>query len=113
MSNVAATKALPTQFPLRDVAAGRRTKALERAGLIIAFLIILFFAILYAAPVYWMVITSLKTTPEVFQLPPAWWPAELQWHNYPDALAVFPFLRYAANTLRIAGPVAIGTTISS
>jgi ABC-type glycerol-3-phosphate transport system permease component len=113
MSNVAASKALPAQFPLRDVAAGRRTKVLQRTGLIVAFLTILFFAILYVAPVYWMVITSLKTTPEVFQIPPAWWPEELQWHNYPDALAVFPFVRYAANTLRIAGPVAIGTTISS
>lgn len=113
MSNVAATKSLPAQLPLRDVAAARRAKVLGNAGLIVAFLIILFFAILYVTPVYWMAITSLKTTPEVFQIPPAWWPAELQWQNYPDALNVFPFVLYAGNTLRIAGPVAIGTTISS
>jgi multiple sugar transport system permease protein len=113
MSNVAATKSLTAQLPLRDAAAARRTKVLDHAGLIVAFLIIVFFAILYVTPIYWMAITSLKTTPEVFQIPPAWWPAELQWHNYPDALNVFPFLLYAANTLRIAGPVAIGTTISS
>jgi ABC-type glycerol-3-phosphate transport system permease component len=113
MSNAAASNTLPTHIPLQQVTTGRRAKALDHLGLVVAFLVILFFAILFVAPVYWMVITSLKTTPEVFQIPPAWWPAQLQWSNYPDALAVFPFLRYAANTLRIAGPVAIGTTLSS
>src|SRR4051812_17450987 len=113
MSNVAATKALQTEIPLQHIAAGRRTKVMDHAGLIVAFLAVLFFAILYVTPVYWMVITSLKTTPEVFLVPPTWWPAQLMWSNYPDALNVFPFLLYASNTFRIAGPVAIGTTISS
>ena len=82
-----ATKTLQTQVPLQQVAAGHRAKLFDHAGLIVAFLVILFFAILYVAPVYWMVITSLKSTPEVFQIPPAWWPAQLRWSNYPEALA--------------------------
>jgi multiple sugar transport system permease protein len=35
------------------------------------------------------------------------------WSNYPQALSYFPFLQYAANTLRIALPVTLGTTASS
>src|SRR3954468_17096630 len=113
MSNAAATKTLETPVPLRRLASAGRTKVMENLGLVVAFLIILFFAILFVAPVYWMLITSLKSTPEVFQIPPTWWPAEIHWNNYPEALAVFPFPLYVANTLRIAAPVAIGTTISS
>jgi multiple sugar transport system permease protein len=59
------------------------------------------------------VITSLKSLPEVFSLPPVWWPARLQWSNYPEALQYFPFVGYAMNTLRIAVPVTIGATASS
>jgi multiple sugar transport system permease protein len=70
-------------------------------------------AITYAAPVYWMLITSFKTTPEVFRMPPAWWPQQLLWSNYPVALGYFPFVQYAGNTLRIALPVTIGVTVSS
>jgi multiple sugar transport system permease protein len=113
MSNMADARALPVQMPRAQVAAYRRTQAVRRGGLVVAFLIVLAFAVLFVAPIYWMGVTSLKTTAEVFQLPPAWWPAKLQWGNYPDALQVFPFVRYATNTLRIAVPVAIGTTFSS
>ena len=70
-------------------------------------------AVIYAAPVYWMLITSFKSTPEVFRMPPAWWPQQLLWSNYPEALGYFPFVQYVGNTLRIALPVTIGTTISS
>jgi len=80
---------------------------------VIAFLIVLASAIVFIFPVYWMLITSLKSDPEVFHFPTIWWPAQLRWDNYPDALSTFPFLGYAVNTLRIAIPVVIGTTVSS
>ena len=115
MSNMADARALPVsvQMPRSQVAAYRRPHIVRRAGLAVAFLIVLVFAVLFVAPIYWMGVTSLKTTAEVFQLPTVWWPAKLQWGNYPDALQVFPFVLYATNTLRIAVPVAIGTTLSS
>jgi multiple sugar transport system permease protein len=113
VSNLADARALPLPMPRSDVAVYRRPDVLRRVGLAMAFLIVLAFAIVFASPIYWMVATSLKTTPEVFQIPPIWWPAEPLWSNYPDALNVFPFITYAINTLRIAAPVAIGTTISS
>jgi ABC-type glycerol-3-phosphate transport system permease component len=113
MSNVADARALPAQIPRAEGAAYRRAQWVRRVSMAVAFLIVLALAVVFAAPIYWMVITSLKTTAEVFQLPPVWWPAQLQWGNYPDALQVFPFVRYATNTLQIAVPVAIGTTLRS
>jgi multiple sugar transport system permease protein len=70
-------------------------------------------AILFALPIYWLIITSLKAVDEVFADPLVWWPRQLVWSNYPQALQQFPFLRYLANTITIAVPVAIGTTFSS
>jgi len=70
-------------------------------------------AILFALPIYWLIITSLKAVDEVFADPLVWWPRQLVWSNYPQALQQFPFLRYLTNTITIAVPVAIGTTFSS
>jgi multiple sugar transport system permease protein len=70
-------------------------------------------AILFALPIYWLIVTSLKAVDEVFADPLVWWPRQLVWSNYPQALQQFPFWRYLTNTITIAVPVAIGTTFSS
>ncbi len=90
-----------------------RAKLVERALQALAFMVVLGCAILFVFPIYWMIATSLKTTPEVFGMPPVWWPSRLIWGNYPDALKVFPFWRYVWNTTQITIPVTIGTTMSS
>jgi ABC-type glycerol-3-phosphate transport system permease component len=113
MSHLANAGVLSTKGPATKSAAISRTTLVRRVGLAAAFIIILIAAIMFASPIYWMIVTSLKTTPEVFKVPPIWWPEQLRWSNYPEALNVFPFVLYATNTLRIAVPVAIGTTISS
>ncbi|HEX4215020.1 MAG TPA: carbohydrate ABC transporter permease [Candidatus Dormibacteraeota bacterium] len=93
--------------------APRRTRIARNAGRIVAFIVVLFFGSLYAFPVYWMVATSLKGPGEIFHLPLVWWPAILQWSNYSAVFSTFPFVRYFLNSLTIAVPVTIGTTISS
>jgi ABC-type glycerol-3-phosphate transport system permease component len=112
MSSVAGDRLLATPSP-RTRSRVSPARLVQYAGRAVAFLIVLAAAIVFVFPVYWMVVTSLKSTPEVFHLPPVWWPAELRWDNYPDALSTFPFVLYASNTLRIALPVTIGTTLSS
>ncbi|HVL23120.1 MAG TPA: carbohydrate ABC transporter permease [Thermomicrobiales bacterium] len=97
--------------PPGSTAAGAHRRRL--AGRVAAFLIVLAWAVLFIFPVYWMAVTSLKDVSEVFHLPPVWWPAELKWSNYSEALSLFPFVDYAINTLKITVPVTIGTTISS
>ena len=39
-------------------------------------------AILFILPLVWMILSSLKTTNEVFARPFHWFPAEFQWKNY-------------------------------
>src|SRR3954447_204535 len=113
MSATTDERALATFAPQAQGRSYRRARILQMAGRLVAFLIVLGAAIAFVFPVYWMVVTSLKSTPEVFHMPTVWWPAQLQWGNYPEALANFPFLLYAANTLRVALPVVVGTTFSS
>ena len=83
------------------------------AGRAVAFLIVLFFGVMFAFPIFWMVSTSLKATSEVFHLPLVWWPSRLIWSNYAQAFNTFPFVRYLINTLTIAIPVTIATTVTS
>src|SRR5207248_11538515 len=68
----------------------------------------LFRSLLFVFPIYWMATTALKTAPEVFAIPPVWWPANPQWHNLWDVLnpagpnySNFAFWSYAWHTTQI------------
>lgn len=50
-------------------------------------------------PVYWMVVSSLKTQSEMRLAVPTLWPEGLAWENYKEAFRVIPYARYFANTL--------------
>jgi ABC-type glycerol-3-phosphate transport system permease component len=76
-------------------------------------IVVVIAAVIFALPLYWLVITSLKAIDEVFADPLVWWPRQLVWSNYPEALQMFPFWRYLLNTISIAVPLAIGGTLSS
>src|SRR5690348_12419683 len=78
-ANARGTQALDARW----AAARRRANLVDRAGKTAAFAVVLFFALLFVFPIYWMIATSLKATPEVYRLPPVWWPAIPMWHNYP------------------------------
>jgi multiple sugar transport system permease protein len=84
--------------------------ALSRARPLIAVIIA---AVIFVLPLYWLFVTSLKAIDEVFADPLVWWPRQLVWSNYPEALRMFPFWRYLLNTITIALPLAIGGTLSS
>ncbi|GAA1824880.1 carbohydrate ABC transporter permease [Microlunatus capsulatus] len=62
-------------------------------------------------PVVWMVLTSLKTSDQVFVNPPLWLFTP-QWHNYVEVLTLVPFQRYILNTATIVGFVVLGTLLS-
>jgi multiple sugar transport system permease protein len=79
----------------------------------VPFFAVVICAILFALPIYWLIVTSLKSVDEVFADPLVWWPRQFVWSNYPQALQQFPFWRYLTNTITIAVPVAVGTTFSS
>ncbi|ULL15402.1 carbohydrate ABC transporter permease [Paenibacillus sp. H1-7] len=50
-------------------------------------------------PVYWMLITALKTPYELRMAVPTFWPEKLMWSNFLDAFGSIPFWRFAGNTL--------------
>ncbi|MDB6167192.1 MAG: sugar transporter permease [Verrucomicrobia bacterium] len=64
-----------------------------------------------AAPFLWMILASLKTAPEAGD--PAWLPRQAQWGNYPEVFRVIPFLRFAANSLVVAGWVTLLQVLTS
>ena len=60
-------------------------------------------------PYFWMVSSSLKTGAEVFELPIRWIPQQIQWANFPAALARGSFGTYFANS----GIVAVAVTAAN
>lgn len=75
--------------------------------------LLIFFAILFMFPLFWMISTSLKSSGEVFSIPPQWIPESLEWGNYVEAVNSFPFIRYAANSVFITVLSIFGGVLSS
>lgn len=50
-------------------------------------------------PVYWMIITSLKSQNEVLRLTPTFWPLEIHFENYRNVFNKVHFGRYYFNTV--------------
>lgn len=53
-------------------------------------------------PLYWMFSGALKSTPEIFRMPPTLVPQEPQWRNYPLAWSRLRYSLYFRNTLGLA-----------
>jgi ABC-type glycerol-3-phosphate transport system permease component len=69
-------------------------------------------SIVMLTPLAWMVLTSLKSYEEVVASPPAWWPAQLKWGNYAEALTTFDFSRYLLNSMLVSAATIAGTLVS-
>ena len=63
-------------------------------------------------PLAWMVLTSLKTFPEVIRTPPAWLPASPQWGNYRTVMEGFAYYRFFLNSVFVAVMVIAGTVLT-
>lgn len=50
-------------------------------------------------PLYWMLVSSLKTEAEMTAAVPTLWPQSFQWVNYAAAFNKVPLMRYIANTI--------------
>ena len=74
--------------------------------LIIGSVVILF-------PLFWMLSTSLKAQMDVFIYPPKWIPNPLHWENYVNLITIWPFFKYAGNSLLVTGGNIVGKIIAS
>lgn len=84
----------------------------ERIQKTIAYVLLTVMGLVYVFPLYWLVITALKTDTEVFLVPPTPFPVSPQWQNFPAATEYIPFWRYMGNTFVIAALTIIGTLLS-
>jgi sn-glycerol 3-phosphate transport system permease protein len=95
-----------SSIPLRSARFTTRQRAnASRAAGYAAMLLAL---VLVGTPIYWMVSGSLKTTSEIFTIPPAWIPHHPRWSNFTDAWHAAPFGRFYVNSLIITS---VGTAI--
>ena len=70
-------------------------------------------SLFYISPMYWMVVTALKSDQELSQFPPTLWPSSLAWRNFDQATKTFPFLSYLENTVAFAGLTMLGSVLSN
>ncbi|MBW7455874.1 carbohydrate ABC transporter permease [Paenibacillus sepulcri] len=67
----------------------------------------------FAAPLLWLLSTSLKQQGELFANPPIYIPKVPQWKNYADVFDTIDFFRLSGNTLFISVLVMAGVLISA
>jgi multiple sugar transport system permease protein len=70
-------------------------------------------SLFYTSPMYWMVVTALKSDQELSRFPPTLWPNSLIWRNFDQATKTFPFLSYLENTVAFAGLTMLGSVLSN
>ncbi|GAA2757114.1 carbohydrate ABC transporter permease [Actinopolymorpha rutila] len=70
-------------------------------------------SLLFLLPIYWMIITSLKSNEELGITPATLFPKVLHWGNYIEAFRAFPFATYFGNSLLITVLSVIGSIISN
>lgn len=94
--------------PRKPAPLGARTRRawISRLWLIVAALVLL-------TPIYWMVITALKSSEELAQFPPTLFPDRLAWENIGDALDAIPFVRFFLNSTLITVASVIGAVLSN
>ena len=65
-------------------------------------------------PLYWMFTSALKSSIEIFQSPPTFWPLHAAWNNYVTAWNVLQYPLYFGNTVILAaGAVVLQLLVSA
>ena len=78
---------------------------------VILFLFLLAGSVLVLAPIYYLFISSVKTSGELALYPPTLWPREWHFENYVNAFNQVPFARFTLNTLLYAGLTVIANVV--
>lgn len=81
---------------------------------IVKYSMLIILAVTYMLPLFWMVVSGLKTETQIYLIPPVWWPNPARFVNYYEAWTIQPFTLYLFNTVfRLALPALIGTVVSN
>lgn len=78
------------------------------------YLVVCTLALVCVIPLYWMVRSSFMKNTEIYIMDPfVFWPDEMLWGNYIDAVKAANFAKYAVNTIIIVGGCLVGTLLTS
>lgn len=100
------------QKPAQDRAATNR-KIGFYAGLIVVNLVLLVMVAFTIIPFLYMIFSAFKPNAEIFGTPLTFWPAHPTFTNMASLIAKFPFLRWALNTVIVAGLATVGSVLLS
>ncbi|WP_026925183.1 carbohydrate ABC transporter permease [Glycomyces arizonensis] len=70
-------------------------------------------SLLFLLPIYWMVVSALKTNEELAQFPPTLFPRSWEFGNFADAVTAMPFLQFFANSAIITVSVVVLSVLSN
>ncbi len=105
MTTLSPGREMPTTTPAGKAAAPR-----ER-GTWLVYVPLVIGLILLVGPFLWMLLGSFKTTGELRQVPPTWWPENPTLANYEDLFSRLNFLGYFFNSTVVAVAVTAGNVI--
>ncbi|PNR95783.1 carbohydrate ABC transporter permease [Petrotoga sp. 9PWA.NaAc.5.4] len=71
--------------------------------------IMIIIAILWLIPVFWMINTAIKPTPDIFTTPPTWIPEHFTLEHIKAVVQNWPFIKWLLNSILVSG---ISTLIS-
>jgi len=86
---------------------------LSRTGKIVVYSLLFAGLVIFAFPIYWMLITSLKSLGEIHKMPMTWFPKVFLWDNYVKIFESVPLLRYIWNTVWYTAITIVATAVSS
>ena len=66
---------------------------------VVFYFILILLAVIMMAPLFWLILSSLKTQQEMVTFPPVFWPKEFQFGNYLLALTKINYFRFLSNTI--------------
>lgn len=89
------------------------TKESQRVLRYVTYAALILGALFTMAPFIWLLRSSLMTIQEIFSMPPQWFPAAPQWHNYLAVFTTLPFGVFFLNTTVIVVLNVIGALLSN
>jgi multiple sugar transport system permease protein len=101
------TRDVPAAIPGRAIGGRRR---IGGAGFWITVALVIGL-LLMVIPFVWMVLGSFKTTAELRQVPPTWWPESFTFDNFANLFGRENFTRYFFNSAVVAVSVTIGNLV--
>ena len=104
--------AAPTKT-LTGSAAERSRRPRKGTQVWVSRLLLIVFCAVFLLPLYWMVVTALKTNQELAVFPPTLWPQNPQWSNFTEAVNYIPFFRFLRNTLTVTALTVVGAVVSN